>query len=170
MDWEREGGMLKAVVGKSLLGNNYFDSVVGRLRVSEVAPLMGLTALLPRGTLEFDIQEVELQGMLPSAAQGTVVWRDAGLNLLRGQNMGSFSLKLDTTNQGIEGIVRDTEGPLAVDARLLVDTDGNYQLTGSAHAKGDASAELNQALRRLGAVGKDGKIILKYSGHLTASQ
>ena len=138
----------------------------GRLEVrglkGSVAIGSGLLPLFPEGwsgTLGLDVAAAELHAGKPQRIRGVLTvtgLRERG----PGGELGSYELRFDERAGGsgdIGGALRDTGGPLAVAARLLLDGNGAYELAGTVLARDSASPDLAAAVAALGAADAAGR-------------
>jgi general secretion pathway protein N len=157
-------GFGQGVTSMGLGGNVDFSSLEAQLPAGLVASMVKMQALQPSGTLSLNLQDVEWNGESLMSAEGRVVWRGAGINLLRPVALGDLSLKLETSNKGVKGVLTDSGGPLSVEGLITLTEDGKYQFNGAFAARGDK--DLENALRSLGRLGADGKVKVTRSGNL----
>jgi len=132
----------------------------GRLEVRDltgsVAIGSGLLPLFPEGwsgTLGLDVAAAELRAGKPQRIRGVLTVAGLRQRSPEGE-LGSYELRFDERDSGagdIGGALRDTSGPLAVAARLLLDHNGAYELTGTVLARGSAGPDLTEAVAALGA-------------------
>lgn len=145
-------------------GSMNFSELEMDLPLIEAAKLAGMAALRPVGSISVNLQDVEWDGENLASAEGRVVWRGAGISMIKPISLGDLAMDLVTENDKIQGIISDSGGPLAIDGVLTLNTDGTYQVNGSLAARNDA--ELQNALRSIGRPGPDGKVKVNYSGSL----
>ena len=136
-------------------------------------PLMTLSALAgqPRpplqGIVEFDLRELRLNAAgQPQAADGRVALLDARAMLGSPVQLGDFVVQLTTEPMGIQGVVQDQGGPLAVEGILNLAPDGGYRFNGRATLRDAADPALRQALSLLGPADSEGYWTLSFSGVL----
>jgi hypothetical protein len=158
------GGYGQGQTSLGLDGSVDFSSLEVQLPASLVASMTGMKALQPSGTLSLNLQDVEWNGESLVSAEGRVVWRGAGVNLLKPVALGDLTLTLETNDVEIKGVLADSGGPLSVEGLVTLAEDGQYQFNGAFAARGDK--ELENALRSLGKPGADGKVKVVRSGSL----
>jgi general secretion pathway protein N len=158
------GGFGQGQTSLGLDGSVDFSSLEAQLPASLVASMVKMQALQPSGTLSLNLQDVEWSGESLLSAEGQVVWRGAGINLLKPVSLGDLSLKLETSNKEVKGVLTDNGGPLSAEGLISVTEDGKYEFNGAFAARGDK--ELENALRSLGRPGTDGKVKVVRSGSL----
>jgi general secretion pathway protein N len=122
----------------------------------------GLLPLFPNGwsgQLELDLNTLTLEAGHIKALQG-VVNADTLKQLSPAMPFGSYQLRfVASANQDdlIIGELRDSGGPLAVTGALRLRTSGDYELTGTALARSDATPELVKAVEFLGQADAQGR-------------
>ena len=163
-----QGGYGRGKTSWGLDGNVYFSSLEAQLPASLVVSVVKMKALQPSGTLDLNLQDVEWNGESLVSAKGKVVWRGAGINLLKPVSLGELSINLETSNDEIKGVLADNGGPLSAEGLVTLAEDGRYQFSGAFAARGDTphKTELENALRTMGRQGPDGKVTVTNSGTL----
>ncbi len=146
-------------------GGVEFSSLEAQLPASMVASMLKMKTLQPSGTLSLNLQDVEWSGESLVSAEGRVVWRGAGVNLLKPVSLGDLTLTLETSDVEIKGVIADNGGPLSVEGLITLTEDGQYQFNGAFVARGNK--DLENALRSMGRPGADGKVKVNYSGNLS---
>jgi hypothetical protein len=119
-----------------------------------VAIASGLLPVFPEGwsgTLALDISAADFRDGAPRRIHGTLAAEGLRQRPPAGE-LGSYQLRFDDadTAANIGATLRDTSGPLAVAARLLISHTGAYDLTGTVMARSAASASLASAVAALG--------------------
>jgi len=146
------------------LGGSVSSSLEGQLPASMLASMAKMQALHPSGSVGLNLQDVEWNGQSLVSAEGRVVWRGAGVNLLQPVSFGDLTLTLETRNDEIKGVIADSGGSLSAEGLLTLAEDGRYQFNGAFAARNDKGLE--NVLRSMGRPGADGKVKIKYSGNL----
>lgn len=160
----KEGSYGKGVTSLGLDGSIGFSSLEAQIPASMVASIMKMEALQPSGSLSLNLQDVEWNGQSLESAEGRVVWRGAGVNLLKMMSLGDLTLTLETSDVEVRGVLADSGGPLSAEGLLTIAEDGKYQFNGVFAARGDKALE--NALRSAGRPGPDGKVKIAHSGNL----
>ena len=163
-----QGSYGRGLTSWGLDGGVDFSSLEAQLPASMVASMVRMKALQPSGILNLNLQDVEWNGESLVSAEGKVVWRGAGINLLKPVSFGELSLSLETSNDEIKGVLTDNGGPLSAEGLITLAEDGRYQFNGAFAARGDTpqKTELENALRTMGKQGSDGKVKVTNSGTL----
>jgi hypothetical protein len=160
----KEGSYGQGVTSLGLDGSIGFSSLEAQIPASMVASMVKMQALQPSGSLSLNLQDVEWNGQSLVSAEGRIVWRGAGVNLLKPVSLGDLTLTLETSDVEVKGVVADSGGPLSVEGLLTLAEDGKYQFNGAFAARGDKALE--NALRSIGRPGPDGKVKIARSGSL----
>jgi general secretion pathway protein N len=159
-------GFGEGQLAAGMKGELEMDRLKARLDLSQLS-VRALQALQPKGTVSLNLQDVTWTGEALTSAQGRIVWNGAGINFLQALDFGDLSLNLETTDEGVKGVLSDGGGPLEAVGVLRLKPDGSYQFTGSFAARGGDQA-LSRALRSLGRPGADGKVKVSQTGTLAA--
>jgi hypothetical protein len=159
-----ENGYAQGVASLGMGGRIAFSSLQAQLPAAMVGSLTKMTALQPSGSMDLNLQDVEWNGEGLVSAGGKVVWRAAGVNLLKPVSFGDLSLTVETSGDEIKGVLGDGGGPLSAEGLISLGQDGRYQFNGAFASRGNA--ELENALRSMGRPGADGKVKINYSGNL----
>ncbi|MCK4587424.1 MAG: type II secretion system protein N [Gammaproteobacteria bacterium] len=160
----RKGSYGQGVTSLGLDGSISFSSLEAQVPVSMVASMANMKALQPSGSISLNLQDVEWNGESLVSAEGRVIWRGAGVNLLKPVSLGDLTLTLETSNDEVKGVIADSGGPLSAEGLITVEEDGRYQFNGAFAARNDKGLE--NALRSMGRPGADGKVKINYSGNL----
>ncbi|HET7395611.1 MAG TPA: type II secretion system protein N [Gammaproteobacteria bacterium] len=156
----RLGGRVR--IGRG--GRLVIRDLVGRLPLQRLDHWLPLPPDSVAGLLQLDLTSLIVTNGLPQTAEGSVTLDSASLNWPQAAVLGSYQMQLKT-GQGITGEIRDTNGPLALQAQVTLQTDGQYRVNGvlSARDSGSAAAHL---LTYLGPPGPDGKYPFDFAGRL----
>ncbi len=140
----------------------------GRLPLVRLGALAGSTKLPLEGVVEFNLRELFLNAAgRPQTANGLISLRDVRSTLGQPLNLGDFTIQLAPAQpEGIQGVVKDSDGPLALEGTLNLLPDGRYRFTGQAAVRDAGNQELRQAMNLLGPPGGDGRWTLNFSGVL----
>jgi general secretion pathway protein N len=157
-------GYGQGVTSLGLGGSVAFSSLQAKLPATLVGSLAKMAALQPSGSVDLNLEDVEWNGEGLVSADGKVVWRAAGVNLLKQMSFGELSLIVETSGDEIKGVLGDSGGPLSAEGLITLGPDGRYQFNGAFASRGDT--DLANALRSMGRPGADGKVKINYSGNL----
>jgi len=140
----------------------------GQLPLARLGALVGPAKLPLQGVVKFNLRELSLNAAgQPQTAEGVVYLLDARTTLGQPLNLGDFTVRLTpATPEGIQGAVRDNDGPLALEGTLNLLPDGRYRFTGQAAVRDAGNPALRQAMNLLGPPGGDGRWALNFSGVL----
>ena len=131
--------------------------------------MVNLKALQPSGSLNLNLNNVKWTGESLASAEGRIVWRGAEINLLKPVELGDLTLTLETSNDEVRGVIKDSGGPLSAEGVVTLAEDGRYKVNGAFATRGNNpdSKELENALRSMGKPGADGKVKVTHSGTLS---
>lgn len=145
-----------------------FRDLRGQLPLTRLSALAGSVKLPLQGVVEFNLRDLFLSPAgQPQAANGIVYLRNLRATLGQPLNLGDFTIQLTPAPpEGIQGVVKDNEGPLALAGTLNLLPDGRYRFTGQAAVRDANNPTLRQMLNLLGPPGSDGRWPLNFSGVL----
>jgi general secretion pathway protein N len=147
-------------------GSIDFPELKASIPINVVANMARLGALRPAGTLDLNLEDVKWDGQNLVSANGRIVWRNAEISMIKPISYGDLTVKLETSNHVIKGVISDSGGPLSAQGVATLTADGRYQFTGAFGSRGDQ--DLENALRAMGRPGPDGKVKVNYSGNLAS--
>jgi general secretion pathway protein N len=176
LDWrirlpgDDDSGYGQGSTAFGLDGSIHFDELEARLPAQQLAGLAQAGAVRPDGSVSINLRDLHWDGQSLVSADGRVVWSGAGVNIFKPLTLGDLVVNLETTDEGIKGLISDGGGPLIAEGLFTVKADGQYQFSGSFGARGgtEGSQDLENALRSLGRPGADGKVRVNRSGTLAA--
>jgi general secretion pathway protein N len=149
-------------------GELFLPQLEGRLPLSVIQPYLTMIPLPLEGVLSLKLEGVRVssEGRL-QRAEGRVVWNQAGVSAPQQLLFGDLQLTLKNQESGgIQGEIRDSGGPLQLQASFTLGDDGAYQLAGQVKAVASAPPALGQSLALLGKADSQGNYPLKFSGRL----
>lgn len=140
----------------------------GQLLLARLGALIGAAKLPLQGVVKFNLRELSTNAAgQPQTADGIVYLLNARTTLGQPLNLGDFTVQLTpATPEGIQGAVKDNDGPLALEGTLNLLPDGRYRFTGHAAVRDAGNPALRQAMNMLGPPGGDGRWALNFSGVL----
>lgn len=140
----------------------------GRLPLAKLSALAGQPKLPLQGEVEISLRDLSLNATgLPVAAQGVVYLRNVRATLGQALSLGDFTVQLTSAQpEGVQGAIKDNDGPLALDGVLHLAPDGRYRFNGQAAVRDPGNQPLRQAMNLLGPPGGDGRWALSFSGVL----
>ena len=141
----------------------------GQLLLARLGALVDPTKLPLQGVVKFNLRELSLNATgQPQTANGVVYLLNARTTLGQPLNLGDFTIQLTpATPEGIQGVVKDNDGPLALEGAMNLLPDGRYRFTGYAAVRDAGNPVLRQTMNLLmGQPGDNGRWSLSYSGVL----
>ncbi len=144
------------------------SEIKGRLPLAQLQPHLTMVPLPLDGelSLKLDNLVVGVGGKLQQA-NGRIVWHQAAVQAMEKLQFGDLQMTLNSVeDEGIEGTISDSGGPLQLNATITLNAEGAYQLEGQAKANESAPKELRDALAMLGKSDSQGSYPLKFSGSL----
>ena len=152
-------------LGRTLGGDLYLRQLRGRLPVTRVQQLTPYR--IPKLEGELHLEDLDLataDGGLRELS-GKVSWSDAVLTFGSPLELGGFTLQLQTDDDGINGMLQDSGGPLQAEGKLKLAPDGKYSFEGLFTPR-DGKGELASRMAMLGTPAESGGYRLNYSGQL----
>jgi hypothetical protein len=134
--------------------------------------LIAFRELLPLGGVDglvtWQMERLELAEQWPVRAIGRL--RIASLSAVPFgvDNLGDYQVDFadQASGKGISGVVKDTNGPLAVTGNLLLAPDRAYNMSGKVTPRPSANQALTNGLALLGSPASDGSREFGFSGTL----
>lgn len=160
------GARLETIAGRSLNGGYYLREASGGIPLDELAPLVSGSRMGLTGEVGLDLDRVELAGGRLVGAEGTVNITGAGVGPPADVSLGGFTVKLETTEEGIKGVLNDDGGPLQADGVFVLKPDGSYQITAVLAARDPQRGDLRRALQLIGTPSPAGKVSFTRRGTL----
>ncbi len=161
-----QGGYGQGSTALRLDGSVTFSTLEARLPARVIARVVKVDALRPTGSVGLNLHDVQWDGQSLRSAEGRIVWNGAGISLLKPISLGDQVMALETSDDGVKGVLSDGGGPLSLDGLLILGSEGEYEFSGSLAARN--APDLERALSSLGRPGADGRIKLKRSGNLAS--
>lgn len=159
-------GYAKGTVGYSFFGGTYLNNVEAWLPLTQVENIINVAALKPGGALDVKLSNVKLDGNVVVSAQGDVAWHSAELTLLKKLELGDLDVAFEPHEGGVKGVLSDQGGPLTAEGVLQLNPDKNYEFDGAFGTRGN-NPDLQNALRTMGRIDRDGKVKVSLKGNLT---
>lgn len=153
-------------VGRSLGNDIHLANVEASLLLADMRALSTLIPLQLAGSLSLNLQELDFENRVFTAAEGVIAWQDAGLATMQNMSFGNLRVELQNTAEGVTGKLSDSGGALLAEGVLQLADTGSYQFNGAFMARDPGQSGLVQSLRFLGQPGADGKIGVARSGNL----
>jgi hypothetical protein len=146
-----------------------FQELTGHLRLAELMILAGQPKLPLQGVVEFDLRDLHLNPAgRPQAANGVAHLLNLRVTLGQPLTLGDFTAQLKPADPaGVQGVVQDNNGPLALEGAFSLMPDGRYRFNGQAAVRDANNRALRQAMNLLGPPGSDGRWTLSLSGVLS---
>ncbi|MFZ1829589.1 MAG: type II secretion system protein N [Candidatus Competibacteraceae bacterium] len=146
-----------------------FQQLTGRLSVAELALFAGQPKLPLQGVVEFDLWELRLHPLgQPQTVDGVAHLLNLRVTLGQPLALGDFTAQLQPADPaGVQAIIQDKNGPLALEGMFSLMPDGRYRFNGQAAVRDANNRALRQAMNLLGPPGSDGRWALSFSGVLS---
>lgn len=125
-----------------------------------------LGALVPPlgGRLTLNVEGDRIATQSLPAVQGDLVWRGAAVRMGEMVSLGDVRMDIETTEQGIRGVLSNDAGPLRLEGTLLLRSGGAYEFSGGLSKNGPLSAGLEKLVDTLGKPDARGLIPLRFTG------
>ena len=149
----------------SLTGRRHLlvNALQGQLPLTTLAELAGRPLPFLTGQLLADMPVVRLNAVgLWQEIEGIVQLVDG--QLPSGAPLGTLQAQFHTQGEMITAELRDTGGSMILDATLILNVDGRYQLRGELGTRANADPSLQQTLSLLGQPAPGGRRQFNLSG------
>lgn len=154
-------------VGRTLGNDFHFDNIDANLLLEDIQPLAKAVPLQLAGTLSLNLQQLDFEDHVVTAAEGVIAWQNAGMRTLQAMTFGNLRLEMQNSADGVTGKLSDSGDALLADGTLELAATGSYQFAGVFMARDRNQRALSQSLNFLGRPGPDGKINVSRSGNLS---
>lgn len=132
---------------------------------ARLEPLLDIPALHLTGTVQVDLDEVELMNRVPTALRGSATWHDAGVTGADQAAFGTLVARFGPLpTGGFGGVVEDQGGPLELDGQFKTTLMG-YEAEAILRARND-DPQVTRALRHIGEIQPDGSVLYQVKGGL----
>lgn len=156
-----------ATLGFGGEGLVYLEDLKGKLPARALTQLPSLSIATPTGSLDLEIDAIRFSDKpLPTQINGQITWHDAGISSPLSVLLGTLLIKLETQKEDTMIYISDKEGPVKIDATLLVSNDGNYRISGTLLPNINANQDLISTLSLVGKKDPQGNIHINYMGIL----
>ncbi|KAB7622986.1 type II secretion system protein N [Alkalilimnicola sp. S0819] len=88
-----------------------------------------IPAEVVEGRLQAQLSELSVRDGVIRQLAGVVDWREARLRMGSGLNLGNLSLRLQPTEQGSRGEIRNSDSPLEIQGALNLGREGDFTLS-----------------------------------------
>lgn len=155
-------------VSRTLWGTIRLSGFQGTASLGWLAELGGYTFLPIAADLGVTIDTLILDDALKlSALEGNVRLSNARWQLMRPPlRLGSFAATVDQTDNGLQLVVTESDGPLAIRGSARLDASKRFQLDVRLRARAGADDRLKNLLDRLGQAGGQGWYRVRQQGQL----
>lgn len=152
------------VVGRSFTGTWHADDVALELPAQRLSPLLRLPGAELGGKLSVNLSELTMRRGRITAATGSVEWQKAAVRKPVAVDLGTFTVNLKTTTEGVSGTLLDHGGAVQAQGILKLNADGKYQFTATFASRDPQQPLITQGLRLFGNPGPDGRVRYSAAG------
>lgn len=138
--------------------------LTGRMPVKRLDHWLPLPPDSVDGMLQLNFQNLVVVNRQLHAAEGDIALEDADLNWPENAQLGSYDMQLKT-DKDITGVIKDTGGPLILQAQVQLQTNGHYSVTGTLGTR-DPNSSAAHLLSYAGSPGPDGRYPISFAGQL----
>jgi hypothetical protein len=164
----QDAGQGRGVVTRGLSGKLHFSETKANLPMAEFGVFIPGLPVQPLGVLRIELSEMDISDNKVQAAEGTVMWENAGFLTPQPVTLGTLAMTVNTVDSGIKGTLLDKGGALQAQGVVMLKNDGSYQVTGTLGSRDSGQPQIQQALALLGAPDAAGKVAVNWSGLLPA--
>lgn len=122
--------------------------------------------LAPTGSFAITLDEVVIEAAQLRGLDGRIVWNKGGISAPMTLEFGDLVADLTSAEDGITGRIKDSGGPMQLEAELKLTADGTYNLNGKSSARPSAAPALKTSLSLLGQPDAQGMIPFRFNGRL----
>ncbi|MES1925496.1 type II secretion system protein N [Salinisphaera sp. T31B1] len=153
---------------RSLFGTTQLSDITGRASAGWLARLGGYTFLPIAGDIAVDIDQASFDDRLDfSALAGRIGMANTRWELFNPPvDLGQFTTALDRGDDGIRLAIVDSDGPLAIEGQVRIDSQRRYVLDVRLRARAGADQRLEQMLDQLGKADAQGWHRVREQGRL----
>ena len=166
IDFAKGDGKISTIAGRTFGGSLYLREVSGELPLSDLESFISKNPIGLSGELDIALDDLAFRDGLIESLNGSLGMEGAGLGPPISTTVGNFTMDLETNDEGIRGVLRDTGGPLQAEGLLLLEADGSYKFTVEVSLRDPSRSDLRNALRFIGTPSADGKVSLVQTGKI----
>lgn len=166
IEFSKGDGKVSAIAGRTFGGSVYLHDVSGELPLRDLESFISRNPMGLSGELDIALENLAFAGHLIESLNGTLTIEGAGLGPPVNTTIGNFKMDLETNDEGIRGVLRDTGGPLQAEGLLLLEADGSYKFTVEISLRDPGRSDLRNALRFIGTPSAEGKVSLVQTGKI----
>lgn len=164
------GDRLRATVSTRSGKNVDIRNLRGTLDLEQLESLRLLPGRVAQGELLLDVTSLALRDNVPVEASGRIQLSGLRSPLLSGAQLGAFTGKLSTADNGIELDFRDTPGqsdaPLELQGNAILSADGSYRAQGNIRPTSNTPEALRNGMQFLGQPDASGRYRFSFNGRL----
>ncbi|HXG28658.1 MAG TPA: type II secretion system protein N [Nevskiales bacterium] len=160
------GGSVQAVVSSPLLGKTLrLRSLKGSLPVEQIGPALRLPVLPFTGTLQFELQRLQLRQGKPWLAEGVLEFRNLVFSFSTPPaTLGDYRAELSTAQQAIQIALSSAGGQLEAGGSGQITREGQYLLEIKLRPRATAPPAVLSLLQPLGRPDAEGWYRLRRNG------
>ncbi len=136
----------------------------GRLSLADVHPALRQNRIA--GSLEFDLDSLDLRDGLPVQAAGKLTLNNLTAGAFGSAPLGTFEATFSSQENGIVGSVADVAAVVDVVGTIELNQDRTYLFLGSVAETSKTPANISQNLRFLGSADANGRRQFRFEGEL----
>ncbi len=163
-DYRAQPGALS--VSRAWDGQLHFSDVALKFSARDIEPLLRLPATELGGMVDVQLDELVLAQGRITAAQGLLAWNQAAVVKPAAADLGGFTATLETTAEGIKGVLKDQGGAVQADGLFTLQANGAYDFIGTLASGDPRQPAIAQGLQLFGQPGADGRVKVNNKGVL----
>lgn len=161
---------VNGLVTVGILGGHKVESLKGNIQIAPLPALAGYPVINLDGQLDLDLQWLTLSPDNIPSAEGSVRWLNARINKPFKMDLGSVQFDLTPSDQGVQAIFKDQNGPYGITGEASLSSDGIYQVTTKLKPTDKADPSISAAMEKLGKKAADGTIQFVNNGSLLTAK
>ena len=142
------------------------DKLQGKLPVQSLMPFFYGLPIAVDGQINTELVHAELEPGEKLILDGKLVWQNAALTAPQALKFGDLFFALRPDKNGSKILLSDQGGPLAAEGTAMIKASGEYKLNIYLAARDKNDANLSNALKLLGRVNSQGKVLISRTGRL----
>ena len=149
-----------------LTGGYIFSNLKGTIETAKIPTLIGQPYAQLDGSLELDIEWLQVSDQQVSSASGRFHWKDAIIRKPINIKLGSLEFNLTGDEKILRTTIKDTAGLSKLEGVMELYPDGKYRINGKLKPSGTADPGLVSLLQNIGRPLTDGSTQIDFTGQL----
>jgi len=149
-----------------LTGGYLFSNLAGSMEASILPALIGQPFIGLNGSLDVEVQSIQVTNQQLSSISGRLRWKDATIRKPINLKLGGLEFTLSDTDNRLKTTFKDIGGPTRMEGVIELDPDGKYRFNAKVKPSANSDPGLVTVLKNAGRPLTDGSTQLDYTGQL----